>query len=152
MSDDYLLAHTPPDLVIYQGDTLPSFAAAVQDITGDPIDLSTCTAAYFRLHHPDGTLTSFECTIASAAAGIVTYDWSEDETLALAPARYHVTVRCDFPSGRIIAPGDYNAHVTVRPELTDPPTELDAWLTIAGEPVYTIGGDQVFLINEDVPL
>lgn len=117
---DFQLAHLPPNFTIYQGDTLPSFAAAIEDTTGSPIDLGTAEAAFLQLRHPDGTMDEHELTIVSGEAGIVTFDWTTEISAALAPGRHEVSVRAVFPSGELVAPGDRNAAITVRPALSDP--------------------------------
>lgn len=118
---DHTLALSAPDMLIYQGDSLPSFAGAVEDSVGNPIDLTTADAAFLQLRHPDGTLDEHECTIVSGTDGIVTFDWTAEITSALAPGRHAITVRVEFDDGdELTAPSDDRARVTVRPALSDP--------------------------------
>lgn len=118
---DHTLALSAPDMLLYQGDSLPTFAAAVEDTVGNPVDLTDASAAYLQLRHPDGTLDEHECTVVSGTDGIVTFDWTGAITAALAPGRHGLTVRVVFDDAdELIAPSDDRSRLTVRPALSDP--------------------------------
>jgi hypothetical protein len=123
------------DWQMRRGDRLPLLAVAVEDDQGVPVDL-TGARAYFQFRCDDGT---FPVTLPDTApplaapgydwlilqglvyngpAGIVAYDWTDDETSTLTIAVMELVVSCLLPDGSwVTAPSDRAARLIVRPEL-----------------------------------
>jgi hypothetical protein len=126
------------DWQMRRGDRLPLLAVAVEDDQGNPVDLVDARA-YFQFKCLDGTFPVtlpdqapplafpgsswliLQGLIYNGPAGIVVYDWPDDETGNLTIAVMELIVTCLFPDGTwITAPSDRVARLIVRPELLPP--------------------------------
>jgi hypothetical protein len=123
------------DWQMRRGDRLPLIAVAVEDDAGVPVDL-TDAKAFFQFRCDDGTLAItlpdeapplafpgsdyfiVQALIYNGPAGIVVYDWTDDETANLTIAVMELVVSCEMPDGSwITAPSDRAARLIVRPSL-----------------------------------
>jgi uncharacterized membrane protein len=106
-------------IVLRAGDSLPSFAAVLEDQNDVALNLVDAVC-YLQVVSPAGVIVENECTVANAATGTVVYDWTGIETVAYGVGVHQIRVRVDSPTlGELVVPsadGD-GAVLFVRPAL-----------------------------------
>lgn len=96
------------------GDSLPTFAAIIEDHNGVACDL-TGAVCYLQVVTEAGVLYENEATVATAVTGTVVYDWTGTETALWGKGVHVLRVRVAWANGdKLIAPSsDGEAVLTI---------------------------------------
>jgi hypothetical protein len=68
------------DFTLRQGDTLPIMTSTLTDSNGAAIKLDNCTVKFLMRRVNTSRIVGGNATVADAAAGKVSYPWSERDT------------------------------------------------------------------------
>ncbi len=100
------------------GDSLPGFAAVLEDQLGNPVDLTDAVCYLQVVDRIANVLHENECTIANPATGTVVYDWTGVETRAWGVGVHEIRVRVLWDNGdALIAPASVGVELIIRPEI-----------------------------------
>ena len=137
------------------GDSMPILGGVIRDQLGRAVDL-TGAVAYLQVV-TNGVVDERECTIADPSAGIVTYDWTSEETTGWGKGVHDVRVRVAWDNGdKMIAGGvelDIGPHIGPPPPpppilvftgiYAGTPSLQGTDLVYGGDP-YRVGADTIY--------
>jgi hypothetical protein len=117
--NDYTIGEQ--NLVLRQGDRLPSLVAQVVDEFGVIVDLTPYTVVNASLRRVssgqggDDWESYLPLTVLDPVVGIVKYDWQEFDTAFRTPGRYDLAMVLSDGTGiKITIPTERNAYITIR--------------------------------------
>lgn len=113
-------------ITMRSGDQLPTFAVAIEDDMGIPVNISTAQRVDLLLtnhdgedprvvpHTPPSPVMSVQAQPIDPVNGVIVYDWTLGDRLR--PGMVSIVVVVTLPSGELSAPTDRTARISVRPD------------------------------------